>query len=450
MKKTCYVICSFIILIFLNQNAQGQTPDTLFFDDFESGIGGWHADNGVWQIVQPPPGPSRAYSGKYTPGTVVGGVGPNVTESKWISPPINLPLSKWIRLNFWHWSYTDNTRHEGNVQISVEGSTCGLPWQTISRQLNSNDRVWTQYEIDLSDFAGSVVRIAFRFPAIKLRNDLGWYIDDVSIETFDKPYGQLKNGSFEDAVVNLGNGYRGLTIGSTVMNGWIVTEGVIYYVGGFWNASDGVRSVELRSGSISQTFRTLKDSLYQVSFYMAGNPDAGPSIKKLRVSVPTVREFDFSIAGKTKRDMGWQEIVFKFTAVSHFTTLTFTGMNFSAGTYTGPTIDNIRIVGPTSVQDTRQTVPKSYSLSQNYPNPFNPETNISYYIPKASKINIEIFDVLGRRVKVLVDKYQMAGQYSIKWAGEDERDISVTSGVYFCLLKADGIVVSKRKMVLHR
>lgn len=446
MKKTCHAICSFIILISLNQSVQGQTPDTLFFDNFESGIDGWNADNGVWQIVQPPPGPSKAYSGKYTPGTVIGGVDPNISESKWISPPISLPPSKWIRLKFWHWSYTDNIRHEGNVQISVEGSTCGLGWQTISRQLNSNERVWAQYEIDLTDFAGSVVRIAFRFPATNLPAHVGWYIDDVTVATFDSmPHWQFKNGSFELAAVNPGN-YVPLKIGSTVMNGWIVTEGVVYYVGGFWNASDGVRSVELR-GSISQTFSTVKDSVYHLRFDMAGHPDAGPSDKKLRVSVPGMREFTFNIDGKSKRNMGWQEMGFKFTAFNQLTTLTLTGMNLSG---VGPTIDNIRLDGPTSVNDTPVALLKSFTLSQNYPNPFNPETYIDYYIAQVSKINIEIFNILGKRIKILVDREQVPGEYNIKWAGDDGTGIPVTSGIYFYVLKVNGFVISKKKMVLLR
>lgn len=87
-------------------------------------------------------------------------------------------------------------------------------------------------------------------------------------------------------------------------------------------------------------------------------------------------------------------------------------------------------------------LPKSYSLSQNYPNPFNSVTEIKYALPEGCQVRLEIYNVLGQKVATLVDGQQKAGHKSFRWdAG------SLASGVYFCRLKTEGFVKT-RKMVL--
>ncbi|HTY11468.1 MAG TPA: FG-GAP-like repeat-containing protein [Bacteroidota bacterium] len=76
-------------------------------------------------------------------------------------------------------------------------------------------------------------------------------------------------------------------------------------------------------------------------------------------------------------------------------------------------------------------IPRVYALNQNYPNPFNPSTNISYDIPKAAYVNVEIFDVLGRRVVSLVDGVQAPNHYVMQWNASN-----VSSGMYFLRIRA--------------
>ncbi|HUV29672.1 MAG TPA: FlgD immunoglobulin-like domain containing protein [Acidobacteriota bacterium] len=61
--------------------------------------------------------------------------------------------------------------------------------------------------------------------------------------------------------------------------------------------------------------------------------------------------------------------------------------------------------------------PDGFELSQNYPNPFNPSTAIKYVLPQRSHVTIEIFNVLGQRVRTLVDREQSAGAHAITWDG---------------------------------
>ncbi len=90
------------------------------------------------------------------------------------------------------------------------------------------------------------------------------------------------------------------------------------------------------------------------------------------------------------------------------------------------------------------SVPKKTTLHQNYPNPFNPMTIIRYELPEANKIELIVYDPLGRRVKVLVDEYQSPGSYSVHFDGS-----GLPSGVYFYRLKTSQGVLSKKMLLLR-
>lgn len=59
--------------------------------------------------------------------------------------------------------------------------------------------------------------------------------------------------------------------------------------------------------------------------------------------------------------------------------------------------------------------PAEYALAPNYPNPFNPSTTVAYDLPEDGQTTLEIFDMLGRRVEVLVDEHQEAGSYEVRF-----------------------------------
>jgi ligand-binding sensor domain-containing protein len=82
-----------------------------------------------------------------------------------------------------------------------------------------------------------------------------------------------------------------------------------------------------------------------------------------------------------------------------------------------------------------KVVPENYSLTA-FPNPFNPETNVIFMLPQKSKLSIEVYDILGRRVKVLTSGIRETGQYQVKWNGTNTIGLSVSSGVYFIQFRA--------------
>lgn len=88
-----------------------------------------------------------------------------------------------------------------------------------------------------------------------------------------------------------------------------------------------------------------------------------------------------------------------------------------------------------------------FTLHNNYPNPFNSSTSISYSIIEGNYINITIYDLIGNRIKLLINKYQSPGHYKVQWNGKNDNGISVSAGVYLYSIEADGIM-NVKKMVL--
>ncbi len=103
------------------------------------------------------------------------------------------------------------------------------------------------------------------------------------------------------------------------------------------------------------------------------------------------------------------------------------------------------------IQNISTEISTAYSLSQNYPNPFNPTTNIKFSIPAMSSprvpggdlVQLKVYDVTGREVQTLVNQKLNPGTYEVSFdAG------SLTSGVYFYRITANGFVSSKRMLLL--
>ncbi|MDG5767529.1 PQQ-binding-like beta-propeller repeat protein [Balneolales bacterium ANBcel1] len=91
----------------------------------------------------------------------------------------------------------------------------------------------------------------------------------------------------------------------------------------------------------------------------------------------------------------------------------------------------------------RAEIPEKLSLRQNYPNPFNPVTVIRYDLPEAGEVTLEVFDMLGRRVDVLVNRHQDPGTHRISWDASH-----LSSGVYLYRLNIGDEVLSRRMTLI--
>ena len=115
----------------------------------------------------------------------------------------------------------------------------------------------------------------------------------------------------------------------------------------------------------------------------------------------------------------------------------------------GDTIYVYNLQTPTDIGDGdgNPLLPNEFTLAQNYPNPFNPTTTISFSLPAASDVQLNVFNAIGRKVKVLTDRRYPAGEFSVTWDGTDQAGDPVASGVYF-YRRTPEHAVSSRKMLL--
>ncbi|WP_133366192.1 choice-of-anchor C family protein [Qipengyuania sediminis] len=154
----------------------------------------------------------------------------------------------------------------------------------------------------------------------------------------------ITNGSFElgpepGSFVTLGTG-------STAITGWTVTAGTIDYIGTYWTAQNGSRSIDLAGnspGAISQTFATIVGQRYDITYWIGRNPDGGLNPRTGFIDVGGGQSQFLYTGSGDRANMQWQRQVFSFNATSANTTLTFAADPRTAGQSFGPALDNVSI-----------------------------------------------------------------------------------------------------------
>ncbi|HEX9971985.1 MAG TPA: T9SS type A sorting domain-containing protein, partial [bacterium] len=94
-------------------------------------------------------------------------------------------------------------------------------------------------------------------------------------------------------------------------------------------------------------------------------------------------------------------------------------------------------------------LPTEYALHPNSPNPFNPETMIKYQIPEAGPVKLEIYNLMGQRIRTLVQEVKKAGFYQAHWNGKIDTGQSAASGVYFYRLEAGNFIAVKKMLLIQ-
>jgi choice-of-anchor C domain-containing protein len=176
---------------------------------------------------------------------------------------------------------------------------------------------------------------------------LFWLCPAVALVLVGSAYGAaFTNGSFEAGSINPGV-FTALGTGSTTITGWTVRSAGVDYIGTYWVAQDGARSVDLSAtaaGGIEQTFDTETGVHYTVTFYFAGNPTGcGSVVKGMDVGAtgnPTAH-YTFDVTGHSTVSMGWQQETYTFVAAGTSTTLFFQSTENSG---CGPAVDNVSMI----------------------------------------------------------------------------------------------------------
>ena len=95
-----------------------------------------------------------------------------------------------------------------------------------------------------------------------------------------------------------------------------------------------------------------------------------------------------------------------------------------------------------------ELIPGGMALTQNYPNPFNPSTTIKFSLEVRDRVSIEVFNILGRKVRTLLNEPRSAGVHSVDWDGIDQSGQAVSAGVYLYRLRTGGQVETKKMILL--
>ena len=117
------------------------------------------------------------------------------------------------------------------------------------------------------------------------------------------------------------------------------------------------------------------------------------------------------------------------------------------GCYTMPTPGAVNDTCVTLNISNAGTIPTQFTLHQNYPNPFNPITTLRYDLPVNGFVNITVYDMLGRKVKTLINQTQDTGYRSVIWNATNDYGRPVSAGIYLYQIQA-GKYISTKKMVL--
>jgi hypothetical protein len=115
---------------------------------------------------------------------------------------------------------------------------------------------------------------------------------------------------------------------------------------------------------------------------------------------------------------------------------------------TTPEFSDLVIALAGSSGDIPEAVPSVFALRQNAPNPFNPSTDIAYDLPVAAHVSMEVLNVLGQRVKTLIDGFREAGSHTVTWDGHDDYGSACASGIYFYRITAGADQAVKKMMML--
>jgi len=161
----------------------GLPSDPQLIEDFESGVGDWSVDNGLWQIGVPTSGPGSTPSGSACAGTRLGGNYPAYANTRLVTPYVSLTPepSEIPELFFQHWFNTE----DGDDLLRVQIRPLGGSWEDLSvpgSPFSGSSGGWTQAYADLGAYADSTVQIGFYLTSDSYYQYAGWFIDDVRFE----------------------------------------------------------------------------------------------------------------------------------------------------------------------------------------------------------------------------------------------------------------------------
>ena len=145
---------------------------------------------------------------------------------------------------------------------------------------------------------------------------------------------------------------------------------------------------------------------------------------------------DFFVIDQTVASKDWTLYVFTLTTPENATRMSLRARLQQQATGNAYWDDFAVVEGNVTKVDGKELVvnPIAYKLTQNYPNPFNPTTTIEFAIPEDGHVDVAIYNLLGKRMRTLIDRKLNAGNHQVVWDGRDEKGQLVASGTYIYVL----------------
>lgn len=421
-------------------------------ENWETGLGDWAVERGTWEIGKPTYGPDKTTSGINCAATVLDGKYDEWVDSRLMSPKFKVPdSSQSPRLRFWQY-YSFSADDKGYIEVKAEDQD----WEKISLDYTNTAIEWTYTLFDLTPYSNKNIQLAFHFisqaktyySGTYTHTSSGWYIDDIAIitgsvtfvnpEDWENGMGDwsAERGTWQIGKPTTGPGkaYSGENCAATVLGDNYEEWGDSRLVSPKFEVPSTDQNPSLR---FWHWFSFSTDDKGFVELKINDNDWQQISTDYVNTSgnVWTNTYFDLSsYAGSTA------QIAFRFISKAN---------TYYSGTYThvssGWYIDNIEINGlSTNISNWGfKDVPQEFTLFQNFPNPFNPTTTIRYALPKASKVKLEVFNVLGQKVAILLNSRKPAGYHQVTFNAN-----GLPSGIYVYRLSTENGFVQTRKMIL--
>ncbi len=397
-------------------------PTVFFADDAESGMGNWTVSNSWWLDNNNPHGGIYGFSD--SPGRNYYN---NANAVMTLTQPINLSSATVAWLDFWTRWDIEASWDFGQVEVSTNGSTwtpiAGLYTEPGSGQgqqpagqpgYDGSQLTWVHEFMDLTPYAGQAYfKFRFEFKSDGGVVGDGWYVDDIKLLGFT-------------GVVPPPN----VTISMTPIGAPIQ----IPASGGSFSFDVGVVNQE---GS-TQTFAAwIMVTLPNGSPY---GPVLGPITLTLPAGLSITRTRTQTVPGSAPAGnytysgfvglyptVVWDQDSFPFTKLA-----SGDGMPVIGWENSGESFD----------LTTTGSAPSEFAMIGAYPNPFNPSTAIRFSLPEAAQVMLEIYDINGRQVAVPANGWKEAGAHEVIFDAS-----SLTSGLYFCRMKA-GSFEDVKKLLL--
>ena len=107
------------------------------------------------------------------------------------------------------------------------------------------------------------------------------------------------------------------------------------------------------------------------------------------------------------------------------------------------------LIAPSATEEFVSTLPEAFELMQNFPNPFNPSTTLRFGVPRASRVNLTIYNVRGQAIKTMVDHDLPAGWHDMVWEGNNNQNQQVATGLYLARLRSGNQVKNVKMLYLN-